>query len=293
MLAERKERLRFHLYSFLTCLSPTLSTRVQFRIQNGCALHLHPPVRFAEKLSWLKLRLYAKDPLVRRCADKLAVRDYVAERGCGELLNDLYGVYDRVEDIPWDELPARCALKWNFGCGFNILKSGETDFDPNAAARQLAAWRKVKFWRFHAELQYRGIEPHILCERFLEAPAGAALTDYKLYAFSGKVRAILVIDRRDGKPERAVFMTPGWDYLSAIPSRYRESFLPARPASLPRMLEAAERLAEPFPFVRVDFYEHEGRAVFGELTFTPAAALNPSECLVDGRSMGELLSLPF
>ena len=291
MQTERKERLRFFAYSFLTRLSPTLSTRVQYRIQNGRALHLHPPVLFSEKLSWLKLNRYAKDPLVRRCADKLAVRGYVEECGCASLLNELYAVYDGVEEIPWEKLPEKCALKWNFGCGFNVLKNGEAGFDAADAAKRLSAWRRVKFWRFHAELQYKGVEPHVLCERFLEAPAGAALTDYKFYVFSGKVRAILVIDRRDGKPERAAFMTPRWDYLSDIPSRYRESFLPARPASLAQMLEAAEKLAAPFPFVRVDFYEQEGRAVFGEMTFTPAAALNPSECPVDGKSLGELLQL--
>ena len=50
-------------------------------------------------------------------------------------------------------------------------------------------------------------------------------------------------------------------------------------------------MSEPFPFVRVDFYQHEGRPVFGELTFTPAAGILPAETEIDGRTMGELLCL--
>lgn len=286
-----KETFRFSLYSLLTCLSPELSTRVQYRIQNGRPLHLHPPVSFSEKLSWLKLKSYAHDPLVRRCTDKLAVRSYVKECGCDDLLNELLGVYSSTEDIPWDKLPERCVLKWNFGCGFNLFVNKASDFDPVAASAQLNAWRRVKYWNYHAELQYKGIEPRILCERFLDTPHGEALIDYKFYSFSDKVRAVLVIERKEGTPARAVFMTPDWRYLSDIPRRYHESFLPKRPLSLERMIAAAERLSAPFPFVRVDFYELDGKPIFGEMTFTPAASINPSECLIDGKTMGELLSL--
>lgn len=40
------------------------------------------------------------------------------------------------------------------------------------------------------------------------------------------------------------------------------------------MLSAAARLSQPFSFVRVDLYDVEGRVYFGELTFTPGAALD-------------------
>ena len=67
--------------------------------------------------------------------------------------------------------------------------------------------------------------------------------------------------------------------------------MPERPACLEEMVSAAQVLAEPFPFVRVDLYQYHGRPVFGELTFTPAAGILPSETLVDGKQMGELIML--
>ena len=49
----------------------------------------------------------------------------------------------------------------------------------------------------------------------------------------------------------------------------------APPASLHRMLEAAERIAAEFDFARVDFYEVDGQPRFGEVTFYPGSGLDP------------------
>lgn len=47
-----------------------------------------------------------------------------------------------------------------------------------------------------------------------------------------------------------------------------------KPGCLDEMFRLAEKLAEPFLFVRVDFYDEDGKIVFGELTFTPSAGLD-------------------
>lgn len=41
------------------------------------------------------------------------------------------------------------------------------------------------------------------------------------------------------------------------------------PDSLSQMVEYAKVLSKPFPFVRVDFYDIDGKPLLGELTFTP------------------------
>ena len=79
--------------------------------------------------------------------------------------------------------------------------------------------------------------------------------------------------------------------ISDVTSKYKRVVLPAKPACLDEMVEAAECLAEPFPFVRVDFYQQNGQAVFGEMTFTPAAGINPAETFIDGNAMGDSLYL--
>ena len=78
---------------------------------------------------------------MRQCADKYRVRDYVDGCGCGGTLNRLLAVYDRPEDIDWDALPERFAVKWNFGCGYNLICTDKSALDTNAAEKQLRASR--------------------------------------------------------------------------------------------------------------------------------------------------------
>lgn len=64
-----------------------------------------------------------------------------------------------------------------------------------------------------------------------------------------------------------------------------------RPAHLEQMLEYSRRLAAPFPYVRADFYETKEKLVFGELTFTPAGALDTGRLPETDRMFGKLLEL--
>lgn len=65
-----------------------------------------------------------------------------------------------------------------------------------------------------------------------------------------------------------------------------------RPESLDEMLKAAERLSAGFRMVRVDFYEVEGRPVFGEMTFTPAAGTSMNFTDEFQHILGDCLPLP-
>lgn len=43
-----------------------------------------------------------------------------------------------------------------------------------------------------------------------------------------------------------------------------------KPLNLKNMVDISKKLAENFPFVRVDLYSIAGKTIFGELTFYPA-----------------------
>ena len=45
----------------------------------------------------------------------------------------------------------------------------------------------------------------------------------------------------------------------------------AKPLQYEKMVELAEKLSQEIPFVRVDFYEVDGKIYFGELTFYPGS----------------------
>lgn len=60
---------------------------------------------------------------------------------------------------------------------------------------------------------------------------------------------------------------------SIFENDYRHGEILPKPKNLGRMIEVAEKLAKPFPCVRVDLYNIDGKIYFGELTFTSYGGL--------------------
>lgn len=154
-------------FSLLTIISPTLSTKIRYKQEFGKELDLNNPKTLNEKILWLKLNRYMKDPLVIQCADKYRVREYVTQCGCGEILNDLIGVYEKAEDVPWDSLPNQFVLKWNFGAGMNIICTDKNAMNKRKVIKQLKKWGKSKYWLPYAEMQYKYAKKKIICERLI------------------------------------------------------------------------------------------------------------------------------
>ena len=139
----KKKKIRAGTRAFYTAVSyfsPVLNTKLLFLRKFGRLPELQNPKTLNEKLLKLKLERFGSDELVRQCADKYRVRDFVRQRGCGETLNKLIAVYDRPEDICWDQLPQRFAMKWNFGCGYNIICDDKEKLNIPETVKQLKKW---------------------------------------------------------------------------------------------------------------------------------------------------------
>jgi hypothetical protein len=285
------KQIKWGYYRFLTLLSPTLNTKARYRAVFGKKLNLKHPKTLNEKILWLKLKRYMKDPLIIQCSDKYRVREYVKRCGYGNILNELHGVYDSAKEIPWDELPDRFVLKWNFGSGMNIICPDKSKMKRDEVIKKLEYWNRSKYWLTHSEMQYKLIPKKILCERFLEADHGeAVIPDYKVYCFHGQPRAILVMRDR-GKETKAEFFDENWIALEDCTKYSRPKEGSAPPLCLGEMLQAAKDLSRPFPFVRCDFYAVNDRLVFGELTFTPAGGLDMAQTTIHGVEMTEFLQI--
>lgn len=282
--------VRRRVFAAATVVSPTLNTKLRYRSTHGKKLDLAKPESFHEKLLWLKLNRYMKDPLVIQCADKYLVRDYVRQCGCADILNDLLGCWDHAKQIEWDTLPEKFVLKWNFGAGFNYVCTNKAALDKDTVVKQFDQWEQNKCWLGYAEMHYKYIPRKIICEAFLEDHKSGGLPDYKVYCFHGVPQAILVMHDR-GKKMKTEFFDTAWTKLENT-SKYEETATETeKPACLEQMLQAAAKLSQPFPFVRCDFYVVDGKLYFGELTFTPAAGIYTSETSIHGTSMADLIHL--
>jgi len=137
--------LRKVFFAFLTYISPKTNNQIRYREIYHKSLPLHDPITFEEKLLYLKLNDYNNNQLVKRCADKLAVREYVKECGFDNILNKLYAVYESANDIQWNELPNQFVLKWNFGAGMNIICKDKSCLQYKETVKQMNKWRNLSY----------------------------------------------------------------------------------------------------------------------------------------------------
>lgn len=120
------------------------------------------------------------------------------------------------------------------------------------------------------ESQYEGLERKVIVEQDLSA-GEAPPADYKFFCSHGEVLFCEVVTGRFVNYRRHLVMP---DFRQAVsPGRKGGSKeLPPPPGNLAELLQVAQRLSQPFRFVRVDLYAVGGQACLGEFTFVPHAA---------------------
>lgn len=266
--------------SLLTRISPKLNTWIIYLVKFRRPINLRSPRTLDEKIQWLKFHDYLNNPQVRDCADKFAVREYINNCGCPEILNDLYYSWDSIDEIPWDELPDQFVIKWNFGCGQNLIVRDKSKLNIDEAKAKLKEWYKTRdtFYLPYSEMQYRGIKPKLICERLIKGENGALPVDYKFYCFKGNAACVLVCSGRqdDGHGTKYYFFDKDWKLLryNKTGKNAPEGFSLPKPEGIDKLFEYASILSRPFPFVRADFYLENGKPLFGELTFTPCGGFD-------------------
>ena len=253
-------------------------------------LDLDNPKAYTEKLQWLKL--YYRNDLMPVLADKYLVRDYLNNLGLSNILNDLYKVYESVDDFNLDELPDKFVLKATHASGWNLIVKDKSKID-------WWIWKKhMKYWLTHdiawmgREWHYAEMTPRIICERYLEDESGS-LTDYKCFCFNGEPKFIYVHVK--GKEEFLNYYDSDWNLLPFYDidfSNPNEQHDIQKPVFLDKILSLSAQLSKPFPFVRIDFYIENNNLRFGEFTFFPGSGRADIRPLEWDFKIGEWLTLP-
>lgn len=268
--------LRHKILSSLSWVSDERMIRLQYLIKTGRQLNLLDPKRYTEKLQWYKLNY--RDPLMSECVDKIDVRSYLEKNGFGNILPKVYGTYSSAEEISFELLPRQFVIKNSLGSGNNdvIICRNKDLLDVEEVRDRVRRWLEPKRQKKHPGREWvyeREKGSRILIEEYLEPEdSESELIDYKFFFFNGKTSYMYVIaDRRSGIDcQLGVFECPEFRKLDV--SRVDERAIKAdiqKPPNLNKMIEIGEKLAEPFPHVRVDLYDLGPKkgVRFGELTF--------------------------
>ena len=265
----KNQDTRFKILKLLSFIPDKIMVKLQYRIKTGRKLNLKNPQRYTEKLQWYKLNY--RNPLMTKCADKYTVREYVENKGLGYILNELYGVYDNVNEIDFDKLPNKFVLKTTNDSDTNIFCKDKVNSDLEEIKKKMDKKMKERAQiPLAREWAYNNSKRRIICEKLLEDKdtKDNSINDYKFLCFNGKPEFIVYdVDRYLGHKRN--FYDTTWKYLNISSDCPNFGDIVERPEKLEEMLEIAKILSENFPAVRVDLYCVQNKIYFGELTFYP------------------------
>ena len=265
--------------------------RRKFKKRLGREVNLKNPVKYNDKLQWLKLNWY--DPMATKCADKYEVREIVKERIGEQYLNELIAVYESVDEIDIDKLPDKFVLKGTHGSGFNIICKDKSKMNWDEEFKKMRRWLRTNYYLQNREWVYKDIQPRIICEEFLVQDDGYELRDYRFFCFNGRPKFITVdFSITEKQKTRRNLYGLEWNLMDAEISYPKETNIQVeKPEKLEEMIELSKKLSSGFPHARVDFYYIDKRVIFGEITFfhqSGMGRINPEEFEVD---MGNWLEL--
>ena len=233
-------------------------------------LNLENPKTYTEKIQWIKL--YDIDNLKTKLADKYLVRDWVKKKIGEKYLIPLLGVWDKFNDINFNNFPNKFVLKCNHGSNMNIIVLDKNKFNIYEAKKKINYWMKINYaFIYGLELQYKNIKRKIIAEEYIENNKNN-INDYKIWCFEGKVDTIMVISERK-RNKTYVFYDKNWNLLPFYYSNYIEKKID-KPKYLNELINISETLSKGFKHVRTDFYILNNDTIkFGEMTFTPNSGI--------------------
>lgn len=260
----------------------------------GLELNLNTPRTIQDKINWLKI--YDCSELKGRCADKIKVHDYVREKLGKDICVPIIKIYDSPDDININELPEKFVLKCNHGYAMNIICRDKTTFDEENAKQLCKKWINIDFgldspgYQYH----YHFIDRKCYVETLLEDGIQKnSLFDYKFWCFNGKP-ILYTINEGNGHGDIMYYnIKTGqcMDLYNAFNNNIPKNF--KKPVNFKEMLNYAQILAKDFTFVRIDFYEINGKVYLGEMTFTPGNGMFKYKKTGADVEIGNMLTLPF
>lgn len=243
-------------------------------------LDLKNPKTFDEKLWWLKLN--NRDPLLTKCSDKDAVRDYVKECGLEDILLEQVGIYDNAKEISFEDFNGmgEIIFKCTHGSGENYILSPEKKNNLKTFRRRFNFALKQNAYWFSREWNYKNVKRRIVAEKVVRDKNGKLPLDYKFMCFDGEPK-LLFLDLGlytddliyNEKYPRNIYdmnfqLLPVWE------TRPNYEGQVDKPENFERMVEIARTLSKPFPHCRVDLYNLDGKIYFGEITFYHGGGCN-------------------
>lgn len=262
----------------------------------GRKVNWDDPQTLNEKIQWLKLNGFEEFHSI--CADKYRMREYLYQK-FGNNYYQIPVLYktNNWRDITMDVIPDEpCVIKANHTQGDVWVVKNKSNVDIKKLRTDCRWALDRNLYKVTLEPQYKSIKPMILIEKLLLTKDGYIPNDYKLHYINGKLVFVYCSIGRETINKRNIYdanwkpLMFTWSEKYKDPTSLRGPEIDA-PTSFSQMKELGAEIAKDFKYVRVDFYDVDGKLYFGEITLHHGSGFDVFVPEKYDRLYGELLNL--
>ena len=273
-------------------LNDTSYLKLQFYLKMGEKLNLKNPQTYNEKIQWLKINDRKK--IYTKMVDKYEVKKYVANIIGENYIIPTLGIYNNFNEINFDELPNQFVIKCTHDSGGLIICRDKTKLDINEVSKKINYYLNRNYYYLGREWPYKEVKPRIIIEEYMEDKNSKNLKDFKFYCFNGEPKYLYVSEGLENhKTARMEFFDMNFNSAPFSREDYKVfENKPQKPINFEKMKKLSKILSSGIPFLRVDFYEINGKIYFGELTFSPCSGFMKVSPKIYDKILGEMIILP-
>lgn len=229
------------------------------------------PQTLNEKIKWLKVN--DRRAIHTLLADKYTMREYMGQHYGEDKLIPLQFVTDDWHDITMDVIPDYpCIIKATHTSGGYLIIKDKKDVNIKQLRFWCRAWLGENYYFRSKEWQYKNSHRRIVIEKLLQCKDGYIPNDYKLHYINGELAFVYCSVARETLNKRNIY-DKDWNplYFSWVEKWKNSSTIRGEeitaPQSFDEMKLIGADIAKMFDYVRVDFYDVDGKLYYGEITF--------------------------
>ena len=242
------KKLNHLLSSSIGFLPDRLYCQITFFLKHKRFANLSLPFKFNDKL--LLKKLTDRDPKLSMYVDKYDVREWVRDQIGEEYLVPIIGIYNSIEDVNFEDLPSRFALKVTNGSQNNLICSDKSKIDWEQKKKQIQKWLDFNYYKRTREWPYKNNANRIIIEEFLET-GGESLYDYKFWCFNGKIEFVQIDIDRESNHKRDFYTQDFTEKINLKVTYPNSGLLLEKPANYDTMITIVEELANDFDYSRI------------------------------------------
>ena len=261
---------------------------ILYKIKTGKMLNLDSPKSYNEKLQWLKLN--NRKDIYTTMVDKYKAKKYVADIIGEKYIIPTLGIYEKFDDICFDDLPNQFVMKCTHNSGGVVICKKKDSFNIKKARKTINKCMRRNFYLTSREWPYIGVQPKIIVEKYMEDKKYGELRDYKFFCFDGKIGIVLVCTNRQTDLEET-WLDEDFNLIDLREGGHKNRTDLDKPTQFEQMKKIAKKLSVGIPHVRVDLYEINGKIYFGEMTFFPAGGFEQFDDEIWNEKLGKFISL--